>query len=136
MRASAVQMTHVRIAAAVLAALAILPVAQVLFDMAGPMPPLDDDPSFVKTATYPWYWLYLIPVWGLSTLLILRANLFSKRAQALWIVLAVLFSPVTTWALLYRYYWYKSSQVPKNIEDQRRILRENVAKLKAGEKLP
>ena len=129
-------MTHIRIAAAVLAVLAILPVAQFVFETAGPMPPLDDDPSFAKTALYPWYWLYIIPVWGLSILLILRANLFSKRAQILWVVLAILFSPATTWALLYRYYWYKPSQVPKNLEDQRRILRENVAKIKAGEKLP
>ena len=130
------QMTHIRIAAAVLAVLAILPAAQILFDIAGPMPPLDDDPSIAKTVLYPWYWLYIIPVWGLSILLILRANLFSKRVQVLWILLAILFSPATTWALLYRYYWYKPSQVPKNLEDQRRILRENVAKIKAGEKLP
>ena len=129
-------MTHIRIAAAVLAVLAILPAVQMLIEMAGPMPPLDDDPSLVKTVLYPWYWLYIIPVWGLSTLLILRANLFSKRAQVLWIILTILFSPVTTWALLYRYYWYKPSQVPKNLEDQRRILRENVAKIEAGEKLP
>ncbi len=130
------QMTHIRIAAAVLVVLAILPAAQILFDIAGPMPPLDDDPSIAKTVLYPWYWLYIIPAWGLSILLILRANLFSKRAQVLWILFAILFSPATTWALLYRYYWYKPSQVPKNLEDQRRILRENVAKIKAGEKLP
>jgi hypothetical protein len=128
-------MTRVRIAAAALAILAILPAAQMFFDMAGPMPPLDDEPSFAKTALYPWYWIYIFPVWGLSIFLILRANLFSKRAKVFWIILAILFSPVTTWALLYRYYWYKPSQVPKNLEDQRRILRENVAKIKAGEKL-
>ena len=130
------QITRIRIAAAVLAVLAILPAAQILFDIAGPMPPLDDDPSIAKTVVYPWYWVYIIPVWGLSILLILRANLFSKRAQVLWILLAILFSPATTWALLYRYYWYKSSQVPKNLEDQRRILREHVAQIEAGEKLP
>ena len=129
-------MTHIRIAAAILAVLAILPVVQVFFEMAGPMPALDDEPSIVKTVLNPWYWIYIVPVWGLSILLILKANLFSKTAKVVWIVLAVLFPPVTTWALLYRYYWYKPSQVPKNLEDQRRILRENVAKIKAGEKLP
>ena len=130
------QMTHVRIAAAVLAVFAVLPVAQILFEMAGPMPPLDDEPSLAKTALDPWYWIYVLPVWGLSILLILKADLFSEKAKVVWIVLAILFSPVTTWALLYRYYWYKPSQVPKNLEDQRRILRENVAKIKAGEKVP
>lgn len=130
------QMTHIRIAAAVLALLAIVPAIQIFFDVAGPMPPLEDDPRLAKTVLYPWYWVYIIPVWGLSVLLILRANLFSKKAQVIWIALAILFSPATTWALLYRYYWYKSSQVPKNLDDQRRILRENVAKIKAGEKLP
>lgn len=129
-------MTPVRIVAAILAILAILPAAQMFFDLAGPMPPLDDKPSFARTALFPWYWIYIIPVWGLSIFLILQASLFSKRAKVLWIILAILFSPVTTWALLYRYYWYKPSQVPKNLEDQRRILRENVAKIKAGEKLP
>ena len=129
-------MTHIRIAAAILAVLATLPLVQIFFDMAGPMPALDDEPSVAKTVLNPWYWIYITPVWGLSILLILKANLFSKTAKVVWIVLTVLFSPVTTWALLYRYYWYTSSQVPKNLEDQRRILRENVAKIKAGKKLP
>jgi uncharacterized membrane protein YozB (DUF420 family) len=129
-------MTHVRIAAAVLAVLAVLPVAQVLIELAGLTPPLDDEPNLTKTALNPWYWIYILAVWSLSILLIIKASLFSKNAKIVWIVLVILFSPVTTWALLYRYYWYKPSQVPKNLEDQRRILRENVAKIKAGEKVP
>ena len=128
-------MTHIRIAAAVLAGLAILPFGQVLLDVSGPMPPLGEEMNFLTTALNPWFWLYIVPVWGLSILLILRANLFSRSGQALWIVLTILFSPVTTWLLLYRYYWYKPSQVPRNLEDQRRILRENVERIRAGEKL-
>ena len=128
-------MTHVRIAAAVLAVLAILPFVQMFLNVPGPMPPLGEEMSFLATALNPWYWIYIVPVWGLSILLILRANLFSRSGQVLWIVLAILFSPVTTWLLLYRFYWYKQSQVPKNLEDQRRILRENVARIRAGEKL-
>lgn len=129
-------MSQIRISAAILTVLAILPAAQMFFNIPGPMPSLDDDPTITSTILNPWYWLYIIPVWGFSVLLILRADLFSKKGQVFWIVLAILFSPATTWALLYRYYWYKPSQVPKNIEDQRRILRENVAKIRAGEKLP
>ena len=86
-------MTHIRITAAALAFLAVLPVALGLFEMAGPMPPLDDEPSLAKTVFHPWYWIYILPVWGLSILLILKANLFSKKAKATWIVLTILFLP-------------------------------------------
>ena len=84
----------------------------------------------------PLFYLYQLPIFLGSLVLIFNTDKLSAPMKVRWGVLVFVLSVFGTILLVHRLYWRKPSQIPKDLEDQRRILRENVAKIKAGGKLP
>ena len=95
---------------------------------------IPDELTFRAAATNLAFWLYAIPTYAVSAFLIVKTEVFSKRAKILWLIFTFFVFPLASWIMLGRLHWNKPSQVPKDLEDQRRILRENVARIKAKQK--
>ncbi len=92
------------------------------------------EPTFRSAASNIAFWLYVIPTYAVSAFLIVKSEVFSKRAKTLWLVFTFFVFPIAIWIMLGRMNLHRPSQVPKDLEDQRRILRENVARIKAERK--
>jgi hypothetical protein len=74
------------------------------------------------------YWLVIV-VAGMY-LLSLTESVASNR-KWLWGVFLVTLAPVTSLALIYRVYHGKQFSVPRTVDEQRQILRDNVARIKS-----
>jgi len=123
-----------KIATAALIALLILPFGYAFLWREGPFFLVPAEPTF-RSALFNWaVWIYALPTYALSAFLIVRSQIFSVRAKTLWLIFTFIIFPVAIWIMLGRMHWNRRSQVPRDLEDQRRILRENVARIKAGKK--
>lgn len=74
------------------------------------------------------YWLVVVAV-GMY-LLSLTETVGSER-KWLWGVFIVVLAPVASMALIYRVFHGKPFSVPRTVDEQRQILRENVARIKS-----
>lgn len=74
------------------------------------------------------YWLVVV-VAGMY-LLSLTESVAANR-KWLWGLFLVALAPVTSMALIYRVYHGKPFSVPRTVDEQRQILRENVARIKS-----
>ena len=119
------------VATAVLVAFLVLPFGYAFLSPDGrdfllpPEPPL-------RSVLFNWaFWLYALPTYALSAFIITRSGALSRRDRIIWLAFTLLLFPIAIWFLLARLYWRGDDQIPRNLEDQRRILRENVERLKA-----
>ena len=74
------------------------------------------------------YWLVVVAV-GMY-LLSLTESVADNR-KWLWGVFLIVLAPVASMALIYRVYHGKPFSVPRTVDEQRQILRENVARIKS-----
>ena len=115
----------------VLVALLVFPVAYSFFSADGRLFFLPANPTIWSVLKVPSFWLWASPTYFISAFLISRTDELSGGWKIFWIVATFFLFPIMIWAFLYRRYFHEPSQIPRNLEDQRRILRENVAKIKA-----
>ena len=90
-----------------------------------------DEYDFGDALLSPLLWGYALPVVLICTVLILRTNKLTMPAKAVYLIFTWLLFPVAAPLLMYRLYWYRPFNVPKTLEEQRRILREKVERLQS-----
>jgi uncharacterized membrane protein len=129
-------MSKNKIKSAVFAFVILIPIWLPMLWSGFPQPDHPDEFDMYWALTRPVFYLYQLPMFLGSLVLIYRTDKLSVGMKVFWVAIVLVLSVVGTILLAHRLYWHESNQVPKNLDDQRRILRENVAKIRAGEKLP
>jgi hypothetical protein len=93
-----------------------------------------DEYDFGDALLNPLLWGYALPIVLICTVLIVRTKIMTVPAKIIYLIFAWFLFPIAAPVLMYRLYWYSPLNVPRTLEEQRRILRENVERLKTDGK--
>ncbi len=113
------------------ALIVIIPFAHSYFVALEPVGYSLDKYDFGDALLSPLFWGYALPIVLICTVLIVRTKKMSAPAKIVYLIFTWLLFPVAAPLLMYRLYWYRPLNVPTTLDEQRRILRENVDRLKA-----
>lgn len=113
------------------ALIVIIPFAHSYFAPEQPVTYSFDNYDFRDALLSPLLWGYAIPIVLICTVLIIRTKKMTAPAKAAYLIFTWLLFPVAAPVLMYRLYWYNPLDVPTTLDEQRRLLRENVERLKA-----
>ena len=109
----------------------IVPFAHSFFVPLEPVGYSLDKYDFGDALLSPLLWGYALPIVLICTVLIVRTKKMSGPAKIVYLIFTWLLFPIAAPLLMYRLYWYRPLNVPATLDEQRRILRENVDRLKA-----
>ena len=93
-----------------------------------------DEYDFGDALLSPLLWGYALPIALICTVLIVRTRTMTIPTKMIYLIFTWLLFPIAAPVLMYRLYWYHPLNVPRTLDEQRRILRENVERLKADGK--
>ena len=118
----------------ILVILLVLPFAYAFFLPSGQIFLQPDEPTIGSALAMPGFWAWALPTYALNAVVILRSEDLTLGWRKAWLAITLVTFPISTWIFLGRHVWRGPSRVPRTLEEQRQLLRENVEKIKSEDR--